>query len=277
MALIACLKCGHKISSLARFCPKCKQGENRIGQTAPRLVALPPSGESIQKTELPPSGDNPNCTEMLQCIFKPSLDEMIVLEGGTFLVKSTFNVLDCYAYLTSKRYALCDSSGVNVILQVEINKIVFAEEQRHLLSKKIAVTAATGETFQVKSYPHITWYNALRDPKCFVDAAKKASGTTSNGQAGSVDWFYEVDGINVGPVKEKLIVQLIKNRHTVFSDTKVWNASLPEWKRAVDTILTIYFKEPVAIRHGSEQLLPGLQMDCRGFLPHMVYLFRKYF
>jgi hypothetical protein len=277
MALIACPNCGHNISTLARFCPKCENPKNGVEKKTPRLVALGSSGDKRQENELLSTNDENSCSELLQREFKPSIDEMILLEGRTFLISSTVNILDCYAYLTSKRYLVCDASGVNVVFQVGSNGIVFAEEGRHLLSKKIVITTAAGETLQVKSRPHITWLNALRDPKKITEEAKKTKGTSPNAHASSVDWFYEIDGINVGPVREKFIVQLINNNHTIFPQTKVWNASLPEWKRADETILTIYFSDSAA--YAINQLsktdyfhLPGL-----GFLNKALQLFRKYF
>lgn len=277
MALIACQNCGQNISSLARFCPKCNHVKSINSQNAPRLVARATTGEGIQEKESSQSGDSSMCAELLQHQFKPSLDEMVLLQGRTFLLKSTFDVFECHAYLTSKRYVLCDASGVDIVLQFGINEIVFAEEGRHLLSKKIAVTVATGEMFQVKSLSHFIWFNALRDPKQYIEAAKKVRRASSNAPASNVEWFYEAAGVSVGPVKEQTIVQLIQNCHTVFPHTKVWNASLPEWKRADGTILTIYFKETSADGLDSTQFTNGSQRGGRGFLHRSALLFRKYF
>jgi hypothetical protein len=246
-------------------------------QKPPRLVTCAASGENIQGAESSPGGGSSACTELLQRQFRPSLDEMVLLEGRTFLIKSTFNTLECYAYLTSKRYVLCDASGIDIVLQVGSDEIVFAEEGRHLISKKIVVTAATGQMFQVKSLPHVIWFNALREPKQFIETAKKVWGASSNAPSSNVEWFYEADGVNVGPVKEKTVVQLIQNRHTVFPDTKVWNASLPEWKRAEDTILTIYFKETAADGLGSTRIDNSSKTRCESFLHRSTFLFRKYF
>lgn len=276
MALIPCPKCGHNISSFARFCPKCSHVKSSAEQKAPRLAARSSSEENSQENTLPPSVDIADCTELLQHEFEPSLDEMIVLQGKTFLVKGPFNIHDCYAYLTSKRFILCDSSRVNIVFQVDINKIAFAEESRHLISKMIVFTTVSGETFQIKCQQHFTWLSALSEPKSFVDAAKRSRAVSSNVHASTVDWFYEVDGINVGPVKEKVVVQLIQNNHTIFPHTKVWNAGLTEWKPAKDTILTIYFSDLAnsgADKIGSEPYfrIPGLSV-----LKKYIGLIRKY-
>ena len=276
MALIPCPKCGHNISSFARFCPKCSHAKSSEEQKTPRLVVRSSSGETIPE-KTPPRADIAGCTELLQHEFKPSLDEMVILEGKTFLVKDTFHIHDCYAYLTSKRYILCDTSRVNIVFQVGINGIAFAEEKRHVISNMIVFTTISGETFQIKCQPHVTWLSALSEPKSFVEAAKKSGVVSSNVHASTVDWFYEADGINVGPVKEKVVVQLIQNKHTIFPHTKVWNASLTEWKPAKDTILTIYFSDLAnsgADKIGSEPSFrfPGLSV-CKKYIA----LFRKYF
>ena len=241
MALIACPKCGQKISSLARFCPKCSDVENRAGKRPPRLVSLGSFGESSRETVSLPVDDATSTVELLlQQVFKPSLDEMIVMEGKSFLIKGIFSTEECFAYLTSKRYVVCDNSGLAILFQVGIDDIIFAEEGRHLFSKKIVVTTASGQLFQVRGQPHDTWFAALRDPKNAVESVKKTRSLLSHADAG-IDWFYEGDGINIGPVKEKNIIQLIQNNHTVLPHTKVWNASMSEWKPAEETILTIYF------------------------------------
>lgn len=276
MALIPCPKCGHNISSFARFCPKCSHVKSGDEQKIPRLVARSSSGENTQEKKLPPRVDLASCTELLQHEFKPSSDEMIVLEGRTFLVKGTFNIHDCYAYLTSKRYILCDDSRVNIVFQVGINGIAFAEESRHLISRMIVFTTVSGETFQIKCQPHVMWLSALSEPKNFVDAAKKTRVAPSNVHASTVDWFYEADGINVGPVKEKMVVQLIQNNHTILPHTKVWNAGLTEWKPAKDTILTIYFSELAnsgADKIGSE---PSFRFPGLSVFKKSIGLFRKY-
>ena len=226
---------------------------------------------------LPSHVDSTVCTELFQREFKPSLDEMIVQEGACFLIKSTFNIRDCYAYLTSKRYVLCEASGENIVFQVAINGIVFAEEGRYLISKKIVVTTAAGETLQVKNQPHVTWLSALHDPVRFIDSAKKAKSTPLNAHASSVEWFYEVDGISVGPVKENIIIQLIQNNHTIFQQTKVRNATLPEWKRADETILTIYFSGPAAPGENRVKATSALPMPSANVFQNVMHLFRKYF
>lgn len=277
MALIACPECGRNISSMAHFCPKCDQGINCSAQKTPRIVARDTSMESSQDRDLPTQADSTIGEELLQRDFKPSIDEMIVLEGRTFLISGMFTILDCYAYLTSKRYAVCDASGINIIFQVGINGIVFAEESRHRISKKIVVTTSSGEHVQVKCQPHLTWLRALCDPKSFTDSAKKAKGSLANAHNSTVDWFYEVDGIQVGPVKEKLVVQLIQNNHTIYPHTKVRNDSLPEWKRADETILTIFFKELSTSGVDLKSHIPVFHMPGLGSLKKFALLFGKYF
>lgn len=277
MALIACTKCGHTISSLARFCPKCNLVKNSVDQNIPRLIARSSTDDGVHAHKLPPGDDSTSYTELLQRQFKPSLDEMITLEGRCFLIKSAFNIRDCYAYLTSKRYVLCDASRENIVFQVAINGIVFAEEGRHLISKKIVLTTTSGETLQVKSQPHLVWLRALQEPRSFTDAAKKAQTTPLNTQCSSIDWFYDVDGISVGPVKENIIVQLIQNNHTIFSHTKVRNANLPEWKRADETILTIYFREPAAPGEDLAKATSASGMPGVNLFQTVMRLFSKYF
>jgi hypothetical protein len=142
---------------------------------------------------------------------------------------------------------------VTVLFQVGIDSIIFAEEGRHLFSKKIVVTTASGDLFQVKCQPHAPWLTALRDPKSYVAAAKKTITLSSHIDAG-IDWFYEDNGSNIGPVSEKTIIQLVQNNHTVFPQTKVWNATMSEWKPADETILTIYFMPPSGESHGRNRL-----------------------
>ena len=242
MALIACPKCGHNISSLAHFCPKCSFVENRAVKRPPRLVPLNSlEKKNLEMRELPVDDATSTVELLLQQDFKPSLDEMIIMEGKAFLIKGVFTVVECFAYLTSKRYVVCDSSGVEVVFQVGVDNIIFVEEGRHLFSKKIVVTTASGLLFQIRSQPHGIWLAALRDPIRFVEAAKKTRILPSHVDTGGMEWFYEGNGIHIGPVKEKTIIQLIQNNHTVFPHTKVWNASMSEWKPAEETILTIYF------------------------------------
>lgn len=277
MALIVCQKCGNNISSLARFCPKCNRGENKEVKRPPRLVALSSAGENKQEKESESIDEETNFVELLhQHDFKPSLDEMILLKGTVYLIKSTFSIIDCYAYLTSKRYVLCDPSELKIIFQIGIDKIVFAEEGRHLLSKKIVVTTASSETFQIKCQPHSLWLSALTNPKDFAEIAEKRKTVPSNVQAGTVEWFYEdVDG-NVGPLKEKIIVQLIQNNHTIFPQTKVWNATLPEWKEAKDTILTIYFSESVTYGVVQNEKSHFSRFAVINMIKNIMPLFRKY-
>jgi hypothetical protein len=88
--------------------------------------------------------------------------------------------------------------------------------------------------------------------------------------AGTFDWFYESDGLTVGPVHEKEMVKFIQSNSTIFRDTRVWNKSLPDWKRAEETILTIYFSESHSRRGRSARpkmtFLPHLQVLCKRFL-----------
>ena len=276
MALITCPKCGHRISSYARFCPKCPPLASAPGVAAPQV-----KGPAVLAGARPGSvanGNVPNCKELHQHTFKPSLDEKIVLEGSTFLVRGRFDILDGYAYLTSKRYALCDAGGVNILFQTAGNGIVSVEERRHLISKKIIITTASGDEIQIKGQPHAAWYDALRASKGFSEASKKEKSAPAGVSSGTLDWHYEADGVTVGPVKEDIVVQFIRNNHTIFRNTKVWNACLPEWKRADETILTIYFNDtgPAGADPTSTVQAPS-RISRLFLLPQIKMLFRKYF
>ncbi|MDD2366425.1 MAG: GYF domain-containing protein [Desulfuromonadaceae bacterium] len=243
MALIPCRNCGHNISSLARFCPKCSNANTHQEKRAPHLVVLASQGEIRQTGEEKINNDVISTAELLlQKEFKPSSDEIVLLKGEVLLIRAVFNTLECYAYLTSTRFVLCDNSQLRILFQTGTDKIVFAEEGRHLISKKIVVTLTSGESLHLKCDPQINWLTALSDPTELAEETRKRN-TLSNQNISGIDWFYEETGRNIGPIKEKNIVQLILNNHTIFPETKVWNASLTEWKKADDTILTIYFKE----------------------------------
>ena len=257
MALIACSECGHQISSLARSCPKCHHTKSPGSDTAPDPVILPsatqnapdkaaPADKAVSAGKPVPPDNAPlsrsaSCEELLQTAFKPSIDEMIILEGKMFLIRSIVNISDCYAYVTSKRYVVCDASGVNVVFQISNNDFASVTDVRHLISRKIVIRTVSGETYQVKCHPHHTWFSALSDPHSYVAAANIPPIEPPAEDADALDWFYEMNGTRIGPVQEQRIAQFIKSNHTVFRDTPVWNKSLPEWKRAEETILTIYF------------------------------------
>lgn len=281
MALIACTECGHKISSLARFCPKCGHLKGNTEHNAPLSVDHSSLGVDLPEKVTFPAiafhADTYSSNELLLSEFKPSLDEMIILEGRTFIIKSIFNILDGYAYLTSKRYVLCDPSRVNIVFQIGSNGIVSVEEGRHLISKKIIVTTVSGEAFQVKCQPHFKWFNALLEHKDFADASGKTKSDQQVVSAGTLEWYYETDGVNIGPVKENIIVQLIRNNHTIYRNTKVWNSSLPEWKPAEDTILIIYFGESNTSGTDSTPATKGSSMFSLSVLSYIKQICRKYF
>ena len=281
MALIVCTECGHKISSLARFCPKCNHLKvNTVHNTSSlygsdtSAVDIPGKVTSENKDF---HGAPATSGELLQSEFKPSLDEMIILEGKTFLVKGFFKVSDCYAYLTSKRLAFCDTSGVNIEFQIGTNGIASIEEGRHLVTKIITITTVSGENIRLKSQPHSEWFSALLDPKRSAVVLNKTKYDQVSTNNSSIDWYYEDSGINIGPIKEKVIIQIILNNHTIFRNTKVWNSSLPEWKRAEETILTIYFSESAASLGGLKQEKKGFSLLHPGLFPKIKWLCRKYF
>ena len=272
MALIACTECGHKISSLARFCPKCAHLKVNAEHNIPVSPDLGSLGrdlpEKVPFSKIAFQAETYSCDELLRSEFKPLLDEAIVLQGRTFFIKGIFNILDGYAYLTSKRYVLCDASGVNIIFQMGCNSILSVESGRHLISKKIIITTVSGEVLQVKSQPHFRWINALLERMTFAAASGKESIEDPENNNGTLDWYYENNGVKIGPVKERIIVRLIRNNHTIYRNTKVWNSSLAEWKPAEETILTIYFGESDS---------SDLNVLRPGFLHYVKLLCRKYF
>lgn len=230
---------------MARFCPKCAHLKVNADRNVPVSSDLGSSGralpEKVPFSKVAFQAETYSCDELLRSEFKPLLDEAIVLHGRTFFVKGIFNILDGYAYLTSKRYVLCDASGVNIVFQMGCSSILSVKSGRHLVSKKIVVTTVSGEVFQVKSQAHFRWINALLEQMTFAAAPGKENIEAPENKNGTLDWYYENNGVKIGPVKESIIVQLIRNNHTIYRNTKVWNSSLPEWKPAEETILTIYF------------------------------------
>lgn len=246
MALIACPECGHNISSLARFCPKCSLPKHTIEEKALRLVdSCAPKSEvaaspSTQENSLPGETEIPK--ELSQRVFKPSHDEKILHEGKVFIVKGYFKILGCQAYLTSKRFVICANSSEVIVYQVGRKEIVFAEERRHLFLKKIVLTTVSGKQIQIKSLSNQTWINALLQSESHA-ASLKDSHPKHNENSTSSDWHYQADDVKIGPVDEHYIIQLIQNNHTIYRHTKVWNPTLSDWKRADDTILTIFFRE----------------------------------
>jgi hypothetical protein len=183
-------------------------------------------------------------TELLQLEFKPSIDELIIFEGKVFLIRSLLNISSCYAYLTSKRYALCDSSGVHIIFQVGTNGFASVNEDRHLLSKKIIIQTVSGEIYQVKKPLHHIWFRALRDPQGFAAGSTQPNSDLPTESATAPEWYYRGEsGEEIGPIREKDMIQLIRNNHTIYRDTSVWNIYLTTWKRAEETVLSFYFRE----------------------------------
>lgn len=278
MALVVCTECGHRISSLARFCPKCNHSK---GSPAPDVSHS--ADQVVSKGDAPPVSPAPedvrrsgiaSCDELLQREFSPSADEAIILEGRTFVIKGILNVADCYAYLTSKRYVVCDASGSAILFQISSNGFASVEDGRHVVSRKIIIKTVSGETYQIKCLPHYTWFGALLDPRGALEASRKPKTAPSVKNAGILDWFYESDGVTVGPIHEKEMVQLIKSNTTVFRDTRVWNKSLPEWKPAEETILSIFFIDS----HDSGAAKARTVSRLFGRLwPHIQVLGRKYF
>jgi len=278
MALVACTGCGHSISSFARFCPKCNYPKNDRSAEAP-----PPNNHFVFPSETAevPEQQSGAFTEvsflnelLLQHEFKPAMDEIIVLKGRTFIASGFFNIAEGYAYLTSKRYVVCDSSAITINFQTPLSNIAAVEERRHLISNKIVITTTSGEMYQVKGLPHAPWFNALHDVAVTGGTTLKPVQNSPGGATSSVDWHYESDGIKIGPVKEQQIIQLIKNNHTVFRTSKVWNPSFHDWKRAEDTILTIYFNDSVetmpgrsdATGHSGNNFLSRISLLCRKYL-----------
>jgi GYF domain 2 len=122
--------------------------------------------------------------------------------------------------------------------------------------------------FKVKGIPHHKWFETLLEHKGFVGAQTGIKQPEQD--RGGLEWYYSAAGVNIGPVSEKAMVQLIKNNHTIFRNTKVWNSGLPEWKPAEETILTIYFGE-------SSRVAPdGSVTSIRGFLTRLKLLCMKY-
>lgn len=235
---------------------------------APATPEMTATSDDIRRSSIA------SCDELLQREFSSSKDEAIILEGRVFLIKGLLNVADCYAYLTSKRFVVCDSSAAQILFQISSNGFASVEDGHHVFSRKIIITTVSGETYQVKCLPHDTWFGALLDPRGALEASRKPKIAPSVESAGTLDWFYEYDGSTVGPVHEKDMVQLIKNNSTVFRDTKVWNKSLPEWKRAEETILSIFFIDS----HGSRTAKARTTSGLLGRLwPHVQVLGRKYF
>lgn len=275
MALVVCTECGHRISSLARFCPKCNHPGNNSAPSVPSphaeqsaAPAVPPAPEEMRRTGIA------SCDELLQREFVPSADEAVILEGRTFLIKGILNVADCYAYLTTKRYVVCDAAGANILFQIGNNGFASVEDGRHVISKKIIITAASGDKYQIKCFQHYTWFGALLDPRGAFLALGKPKTAPPVENAGTLDWYYESEGVTVGPVHEKDIIQLIKSCNAVFRNTRVWNKSLPEWKPAEETILSIFFSDSLGsggAKTGKSsgvlgRLLPSVQVFCRKYL-----------
>jgi hypothetical protein len=92
----------------------------------------------------------------------------------------------------------------------------------------------------------------------------------------TTDWHYDADGVDIGPVKEKMLVQLIRNNHTILRSTKVWNVGMAEWKRAEDTILTIYFGEPTNSGEDSPERASASGTRPQKLLSRIKLFFRKY-
>lgn len=276
MALIACPECGHQISSFARFCPKCRHAKSDAKTQQPPCadpahsvtLAAAKGGEAVNDDR----NKVASCDELLQHDFRQSPDEVVVREGQAFLVKGLLRVVDCYAYLTSKRYVMCDATGSRIVFQISNNDFASVADGRHLLAKKIAIKTVSGDTYQIKCQPHDAWLRALLDPQASLQEARKALKGPPTGDAGALDWYYEADGMDVGPIQEKSIIQLIQSNGIIHRHTRVWNKSLPEWKRAEETILTIYFSEP----SGSGAELSRAAKGQRGLLSQVGSLFRKY-
>lgn len=280
MALITCTHCGHKISSQARFCPKCKYSENSVEDNS---TSGTDSGaintENVTSTiGVPPGSTNETAgnSELLQLQFKPSIDELVILEGRTFLIKSLLNVSDCYAYLTSKRYTLCDSSRLNIVFQIGINGLASVEESRHLIFKKIIITSVSGDTYQIKPHLHQTWLTALLNPDSSAyESGKQDPGLTAE-NATATEWYYMVDEIKTGPVKENNMIQFIRNNHTIYRNTNVWNAYLSGWKRAEETILSFYFRTPSTPGVVSGDMLETSGISSQSIYSRIGMLFKRY-
>lgn len=281
MALIACPECGHNISSLARFCPKCKHSKSDAAWDIPQPDKQAAAGNEPARQAAPAidasAGSQDDSRELHQHEFSPTVHETIYLEGRTFLVNGVMNVSDCYAYLTTKRFAVCDASRINIIFQISGNGFASIEEGRHLVSKKIIISTVYGETYHLKCHPHDTWLGALLDPQGYAGSLKRAAAGVPSETAGILDWFYEADGVSVGPVKEDDVIQTIRNNHTIFRTTRVWNKSLPGWKPAGETILTIYFSDSSPSGGGLTLSAKVGRMLGLGIFPHIQTLCRKYF
>jgi hypothetical protein len=170
------------------------------------------------------------------------------------------NISACYAYLTSKRYALCDSSGANIIFQTAIDGFASITEGRHLISRKIIINTVSGETYQIKSRQHQIWLSALLDPNAFADLYLNTRIEPSHDNAATTEWYYMDDEEKIGPIAENNMIQFIRNNHTIYRDTKVWNAYLTEWKRADESVLSFNFRD---VSHYEEGTECGFENTCR--------------
>jgi len=57
-------------------------------------------------------------------------------------------------------------------------------------------------------------------------------------------WYYEEDGIKIGPISSSKIKQFANNNHTIYRFTNIWRDGMPEWKKAEETELGKYFEGP---------------------------------
>jgi hypothetical protein len=186
--------------------------------------------------------------------FSPEEDEKIHLEGRATYIKSAWNNIPGYAFLTSKRFVFCGSKKVlsndwftpynsDILFSITIGDISNVQEGKYGLSKKTIISTKAGDEYSIGLDPHDKWLSMINNLSTLLQnmpASPDHDGIEDDGKT----WYYEEDGKKIGPISSSKIKHFANNNHTIYRFTKVWQEGMPEWKEAEETELGQYFEGP---------------------------------
>jgi hypothetical protein len=234
------LKCKHCGSMLNNIAGAHTEDSGRVGQQPP-----------VPSPQAAPS----NMTQKQSDRFIPEDDERIFFEGVATYIKSKMNVVNGYAFITSKRFVFSGSDRLitksvlqsdtayddKILFSFQLEDIVNIQDGKYGLSKKYSISTKTGNEYSVQL--NEKWIEFLKNPSLALSVLSAQNESENLLDDGS-QWYYEESGNKIGPLSSLKMKQLAHNNHTVYRFTKVWREGMLEWKKAEETELIQFFAGP---------------------------------